>query len=447
MKPALRIALTYAVFSAGYILVSDWIVLLLSHNDSALMTRWQSLKGLAFIVGSAGIIFVLVLRYARERDAAQARLDEARSSFEMLFERTPLPIYVYDVDSLRFLAVNQAMVDEYGFPREEILQMTLADIRPQDDVEKLKLHLARIRPHSYTGQSRHLRKDGTLMDVEIISHPAQFQGHEARLAVAANITVRKIAERAMVEAFEARTEAERDKGRFLATISHEMRTPLNAITGFLTLFAGEKDADRRKEYLGIVEKSSDQLLGLVERFVQASELSSRAAKPHRSEVDLAEFLKGIAGELPQAARRRGIAFRVALDPALPERGQIDALRLEETLQILVGNAIKFSHGGTIELRADVERGEGVRAILKIAVSDEGIGIPPEQQARVFESFYQVDQSLTREYGGTGLGLFVARQLCDLMGAGISVTSELGKGSTFTVSLEGLVGSDGVFRSA
>lgn len=437
MKPAIRIALLYALLSGLYILLSDAIALEITRRDPEILTQWQSLKGLAFVLASAGIIFVLVLHYARQRDRNARLLEEARDSFEQLFQRNPLPILVYDTGALRILAVNDSAVAEYGFSRQEFLRQTLPQIHPEADFEKLLAHVARIKTHPFQGQWRHRRKDGTEFDVEILSHPMVFAGQQARLAVAVNISSRKQTERALAEAFAAKEDAGDAKTRFLSTMSHEMRTPLNAITGCLDLLVKEPEAGRRREFLTIAQRGADDLLALIEQVIDAAALSSRSVRRETREVDLEPFFRRLTDAAFPAAMRKNLKLDLTLDPALPPRAVLDAHRLEETLEILLGNAIKFSHDGTVTLSARIQR-EPDRALLEIAVTDEGIGIPESQQARVFDSFFQVDQNLTRKYGGTGMGLFVAKQLCDLMGASVEVRSRDGGGSVFQVSLPGWI---------
>lgn len=432
MKAALRIAVYYALLSGLYIVFSDWLVDSLSHRNPDVARGWQNLKGIAFVLGSAAIIFFLILHYVRTRNLAEAQREEARRSFEQLFKRNPLPVLVYDIRSLAILAVNEAAVEEYGYSEEEFLGLTLPTLHPAEDMEKLLGQLARGKTHSLTAHWRHHRKDGSPVEMEIVSHPMAFAGHDARLAVAMNISIRKLTEKALADAFVARLDAEEAKTRFLSTISHEMRTPLNAIVGFLDLLPKEKDESLRAEYISIAQRSAGDLLSLIERLIQAASLTDAESVPHElRDVDLSPFLRRITEGYALPASRKNIRLDYQICPSAPRRAVLDATRVEAILEILVGNAIKFSHGGTIRLGArPAENGDA----LILEVSDEGIGIPRDQQSRVFESFFQVDQSQTRKYGGVGMGLFVARQLCALVGASLQVDSEDAKGSIFILTL-------------
>lgn len=442
MKPALRIAVYYALLSGLYIVFSDWAVDQLSARNPDVARGWQNLKGISFVFGSAAIIFFLILHYVRSRNLAEAEGEQARRSFEQLFKRNPLPVLVYDTTSLEVLAVNESAVEEYGYDEAEFLKLALPAIHPAEDTEKLLGHLARVKTYSYTGHWRHQRKDGSPAEMEIVSHPMPFGGRDARLVVAMNISIRKLTEKALADAFVARLDAEEAKTRFLSTISHEMRTPLNAIVGFLDLLPKERDESLRAEYIAIAQRSAGDLLSLIERLIQAASLTGADSIPHELlNVQLAPFLERIADRYTQPAGRKNIRLEFNAEPDAPSQAVLDAGRVEAILEILVGNAVKFSHGGSIRLSA--ARGEEGRALI-FTVTDEGIGIPREQQNRVFESFFQVDQSQTRKYGGMGMGLFVARQLCDLVGASLDVKSEDGKGSTFSLILPGEEDQQGRF---
>lgn len=442
MKVALRIAVYYALLSGLYIVFSDWAVDLASQRNADVARGWQNLKGIAFVAGSAAIIFFLILHYVRGRNSAEKQREEAHKSFEQLFKRNPLPVLVYDTVSLEILAVNEAAVDEYGYDEGEFLRLTLPAIHPEEDTEKLLGHLARVKTYSYTGHWRHQRKDGSPAEMEIVSHPMAFAGREARLAVAMNISIRKITEKALADAFVARMEAEEAKTRFLSTISHEMRTPLNAIVGFLDLLPKERDENLRAEYVAIAQRGAGELLALIERLIEAAALTGAESVHHDfREVALTPFLKRITDSYLQSAARKNIKLGFSVDTSGTDVAVLDATRVEAILEILVGNAIKFSHGGTIRLRARLQDDGGA---LRFDVADEGIGIPQGHQGRVFESFFQVDQGQTRKYGGVGMGLFVARELCDLAGASLEVSSEESRGSTFSVILAGAADGEGRF---
>ncbi len=436
MKPAIRIALFYAVLSGLYILSSDWAAYQFFQNDPKTLTEWQTYKGVTFVAISSLIIFFLVLYFEKGRERAMKQTNIALDSFQQLFERNPLPVWVYDTITLRCLAANAAVTAEYGYTREEFLHLKITALHPPEDMEKILAFISRAKTQPRVSHWRHIRKDGSLADVEVTSHPINFAGHDARLIVSQNVTARKIAERALAEALAARSEAQLLKTRFLSTISHEMRTPLHTMTGYLDLLVHEQDPHLRNEYGEIVQHSGRELLELIDRMVHAAELQAPVTSHKTHEVETEPFFRELVEEFSHSALRCGIRVRLEVVGYLPATSVFDVDRVREVLHILLENAVKFSHAGTVTLQVKVLSADPGRSQMIIAVFDEGIGIPVEKQGEIFELFTQADARLNRQYGGAGLGLFVARQLCELMGAALSLTSTLGEGSCFTVCLRG-----------
>lgn len=436
MKPAIRIALLYAALSGLYILSSDWAAYQFFQNDPKILTEWQTFKGVMFVAISSLIIFFLVLHFEKGRETARKQTNIALDSFQQLFERNPLPVWVYDTTSLRCLAANAAVSAEYGYTQEEFLRLKITALHPPEDLEKILAFISRVKAQPRASHWRHVRKDGSVVDVEVTSHPISFAGHEARLIVAQNVTARKIAERALAEALAAKSEAQLAKTRFLSSISHEMRTPLHTMTGYLDLLVNEQDPKMRAEYGEVVQRSGGELLDLIDRMVQAADLQAPMASPKIHEVETSAFFQKLVDEFLPTALRGGIRVELDVVGRLPAISILDVDRVQEVLHILLENAVKFSPAGTVTVQVKVLYADPARSQLVVAVHDEGIGIPVEKQGEIFELFTQADARLSRKYGGAGLGLFVARQLSELMGAALSVTSTPGEGSCFTLSVRG-----------
>lgn len=435
MKVALRIAFLYAILSGLYIIISDAMVIEVAKGDPNLLAQWQKLKGLSFVTMSAVIIFFLVFHYVRGRNRAESRLRELRESFEKLFEGTPVPTYAFDSVTRKFLAANEAAIQEYGYSREDFQRLTVEKIYPVEEQERVLAHLVRIAHYPHTGRWHHQRRDGTIFPVEIMAHSIVLGGRDVRMVVAVNGSVRELTEQALAEAARARQDAEKTRTKLLATISHEMRTPLNAIVGGLDLIVHGDEADRRKEYAFIAQDSARELLDLIQRFIDAAALRSSNLRRRDEVVELRSFFSRIVDGAIPAAESKGLKIDLRLEASVPGDAELDASRLGETVRILLGNAIKFSDQGTVTVSGCL-RQVSDQDTLEISVSDEGAGIPPEIHEQVFDSFFQADQSLSRQYGGTGLGLFVARQMCDLAGATLDLASEPGGGSTFTIKMAG-----------
>jgi signal transduction histidine kinase len=259
-----------------------------------------------------------------------------------------------------------------------------------------------------------------------------------RLTVAFNSMVERLG--ATLVSKEAAVEADAAKSRFLATMSHELRTPLNAIIGYSQLLqetCQDGSVEDLTRDLGRIERAGEMLLQIVNQVLDFSKAEAEQIALHPETFDVATILRDIVDTVqPMAGRNGNRVFAVVG----AESGEVytDLTRFRQSLLNLVANACKFTHQG--EVAVEVRR-EGAEPVdwLVVNVKDTGIGISPEQQARLFQAFTQADASTTRKYGGTGLGLAISRKMCRLMGGDISVESELGKGSNFEMRLPARIG--------
>jgi signal transduction histidine kinase len=224
--------------------------------------------------------------------------------------------------------------------------------------------------------------------------------------------------------------ANRAKSEFLANMSHEIRTPMNAILGFAQLMQESELSKWQRAQLDSVQRAARALLRILNDILDHSKIEAGHLDLEVTPFDLADLLAGVVDLFSFQVSDKGLQLEVRVDPSLPPAVLGDATRLRQVLVNLVGNALKFTESGCIQV--DVERGSQTDSdlTLAVAVSDTGIGMNPEQLSRIFSAFAQADTSITRRFGGTGLGLSIASQLVALMGGVLSAESQLGKGSTF-----------------
>jgi CheY-like chemotaxis protein len=233
-----------------------------------------------------------------------------------------------------------------------------------------------------------------------------------------------------VQSAAAPGELERLKGTFLASLNHEIRTPLSGILGMADLLLETNLDDEQKEYVNAARLCAESLFEILNATLEFSALEAGHLSLDESEFSLRDLIESTLAQQALKAESKGLKIRASYDAGLPETMVGDAPRLRQLLGHFMANAIKFTHTGGVELR--VVRDARADDILKIEVEDTGIGIPPDQMDRIFESFRQVDSGLSRMYPGLGLGLALARKLASLMQGEISVQSRPGQGSTFTL---------------
>jgi len=255
-----------------------------------------------------------------------------------------------------------------------------------------------------------------------------------QVVIASDITREEQSKRRLEEARQAAEAANIAKSRFLANMSHEIRTPLNGILGMAQLLRDEPlDAESRR-YVDVILSSGDALLGILNDVLDMAKADSGTLELHPQPVDPRALLDDVCALHDARLRQKKLSLRLDIAAELPPRVLVDGRRLKQMLFNLLNNAIKFTETGEIGVSADwLEPAEG-KPILRLRVRDTGIGIAEADQDKVFGAFEQADASTTRRFGGTGLGLAIVRQLAEMMGGRVSLQSEPGRGSTFTLEL-------------
>ena len=358
-------------------------------------------------------------------------LAQSEAKFRILFADIPLPLYLADLNTLRFLEVNKAAVENYGYSRDEFLDMKLTDIRPAEDLPRLKKEVDAANPDlQYHGFGSHCRKDGGMIDVEIIAHSLELGGKRVAIILAQDITERKKVETEMQLAREAAEASSCAKSEFLANMSHEIRTPMNGVLGMTELLLETNTSPEQREYLQMVKISADALLRIINDILDFSKIEAGKMELEGVNFSLCEALSGILKVFSVKAREKQIQLISRIGPDVPDALNGDPVRLGQIIVNLMGNALKFTERGEVELAIGKVSESAGQVTLHFSVRDTGIGVPPEKQQVIFESFSQADGSTTRKYGGTGLGLSICQRLTEMMGGRMWLESAVGTGSAF-----------------
>ncbi len=291
-----------------------------------------------------------------------------------------------------------------------------------DTCEKKDGNLSGIEMHF-------VHADGREFPAEISAAEMQIEDRKAFLVFVHDITARKQQQQALVAARTAAEASSRAKSQFLANMSHEIRTPMNGIIGMTEILLTEPLKEREREYVEIIHRSGLSLLGVLNDVLDFSRVESGQLVIERTVFDLPRVIHDVVKLFDAGANEKKLTLSADIAPDLPHYVTGDAARLRQVLTNLVANAVKFTNEGEVEIIVNTEAVQDVQCI-RFEVRDTGIGIAPELQERIFEAFAQADGSMTRPYGGAGLGLTIVRGLVSLMGGTIGLKSTPGRGARF-----------------
>ena len=367
---------------------------------------------------------------------AQNALEKSEVKLRRLYELSPLGIAMADMDG-RFIEFNEAFRQICGYSSDELKALDYWKLTPKkyESMEHLQLQSLRQIGRYGPYEKEYRRKDGTIIPLRLNGVLVKGSDDNDYIwSIVEDISVSKATEEALRQAKSAADNANQAKSQFLANMSHEIRTPMSAIIGLSHLALNKETSPEIRNYLKKIYISSNSLLGILNDILDFSKLEAGRLTIDHSPFDLDAMLDNINNLFADCAEEKQLGLIVAVAPDVPRNLVGDTLRLQQVLINLLGNAIKFTERGEITLKITVRHIERSQVRLLFSVTDTGIGISEHDLEKLFQPFSQVDGSITRRFGGTGLGLVISQNLLQLMGSEFSVTSTPGKGSSFGFEL-------------
>ncbi|WP_432472755.1 ATP-binding protein [Amphritea sp. HPY] len=363
-----------------------------------------------------------------ERQRSEAQL-------EMIINSVPAGISYFD-RSLRFVFANKKYQDLVGLPPNELPGMHLQEVIGNTSYRKAEPHVLQALNGKATSFDNQLPgHDASLFfEVSYLPHLDSDGTVTGFCAMVHDISLRKRQEASLLDAKLRAESADEAKSRFLSQMSHEIRTPMNGVIGCVDMLARSSLKPHQVELVETMHDSSLALLTVIDDILDFSKIEAGQLELEREPVSLEQVVESACATMKQIALRKRLKIDLFIHPRLPHLILSDSVRLRQIINNLLSNAIKFTRNQNCSGRIMVRVESASESLVRISVTDNGIGISAEGQAKLFKPFMQAESSTTRRYGGTGLGLSICKQLVDMLGGHIEVDSQVGCGSTFLVTL-------------
>ena len=358
---------------------------------------------------------------------------DALQRFETIWEHVECGIAIIDAETREILAVNPVAARIFGDDINKIIGKRCHKfICPAEQNSCPIMDKGQVVDRS---ERIFVKADGTTIPIIKSVAKIHYKGRLALLESFTDISTLKEAEQ-VLRTMEITEQANKAKSAFLSRMSHEMRTPMNAIIGMGKIAETTNDVPRLKHCLSMISASSQHLLGLINDVLDMSKIEANKLELDHAPLNIESMLKKICNMVIEQVEKKGIEFNVAMAPNMPCLYVSDELRLSQVITNLISNAVKFTtEGGTIHVSACVLERRSETSTLRFTVADTGIGMTAEQVSKLFTAFEQADSSITRRFGGTGLGLAISKNIVEKMNGNIQVQSALGSGSSFIVDVE------------
>jgi PAS domain S-box-containing protein len=439
------------------------VVFLSAHADENTLNQAKEVGAFGFLVKpfqAIDLISTIEVTLAKshtlksiktEQERSVVALEESEKRYQQIIENVSDLIYTTDKKGIIRYA-NPSALKVTEFSHEEITGQSYVDFI-REDYKKMTLNfyrnallkklqntyfefpiITKSEKEVWLGQNVTLIKD---------DNNSTIQGFQA---MARDITERIKFEKELIESKEQAISAAKIKSQFITNMSHEIRTPLNGIIGISNLLQKTELDDKQKKYLQAIVTSADQLMGIINNILDLSKIEAKRMTFDEKPFDLHDLISGLETLFETRARQKNLSFLCRLDNQIPKIISGDSIKLNQILFNLVGNSLKFTDEGFVQLDVKLKERSDKKCIIQFKVIDTGIGIDQKHQEKIFSAFSQVESDTSRRYGGTGLGLTIVKKLVELQNGSIDLFSSLGKGTTFIVELTFSITSDDLMNN-
>jgi PAS domain S-box-containing protein len=404
--------------------------LTVNQPGKTMLINRQVYKILITTISSLILLVLLSLFLARKLSRKNKKLKEDNELYRKLFIDSPIPMMIIDPETLNITDVNHSVSRIYGYTEQEFSAMQITDINklPKESVKELTNKI--LSESSVVLNLKHYKKDGQVMFVEVFSSSLYIRDKQMIYNVIFDQTEQKQMENDIRLALEQARENELLKASFLRTMNHEVRTPLNGVLGFTELLLAKTNPDETTARYGLYIRScSEKLMDIIDSILDLSMLENKQAKVNLTRFNIAELVDEIYEKNLRQFEGKEVKFTFSINSSTGDEMFSDKRKILKTINHLLSNAAKFTHKGSVNLKVQCTDNK-----VRFSVEDTGIGIDPKYHQTIFDRFRQLELTNTRQYGGAGVGLAIVKEYVTLLKGKISVQSNLGDGSVFTIEM-------------
>ncbi len=434
LSAAARISLIYLIVGALWILLSDSLLSAIFSGNEGGFALAQTFKGWMFVMVTASVLYALLRVEFAARERYEQKLREHEGSIRRLFTSSPIPMYVYNRQTLAFIDVNDAACTRYGYTRDEFAKLSLFELRPPEDAPLLLQYLHESPEKLVPREARHLTKSGEILTVQVYFQMLDFDHQPAMLIAVQDLTERNRIEVERLENERLRLQLAKEselhamRSGFISMVSHEFRRPLTTIIASIELleqYRSRMTEDSAQKHFTRIHFELDEMKELLDDFLTLMQTEARNQDFQPTPVDVTDLCQQLIEQM--RISDKGVHSIVCDCPNAPVVIKGDEKLLRRAIGNLLANAVKYSPSGS-EVRLQLRSFHAI----EIHVCDHGIGIPGKDQERIFEPFYRA--SNVGETGGTGLGLSITKQAVELHNGSIQIARSNSSGTEFIVTL-------------